>query len=64
MKNINTFLLECAALIIFSKTMEELDNVFKDILNVILERDRERAKIAITLLFGVRKKKLKNEIGS
>ena len=56
LKGIKSFLLECAALIILSKTIEELDNMFEDILNVIMERDNEKARHAITLLSGVRKK--------
>ena len=52
LKGIKSFLLECAVLITLLKTIKELDNVFEDILNVIMERDNEKARHAITLLSG------------
>ena len=36
--------------------MEESDNVFKDILNVIMEKDNEQARRAITILSGAQNK--------
>ena len=56
LKAIRTFLLECAGLIIMSKTIQELDNVFDDILNVILKRNEKEASYAITLLSGIQAK--------
>ena len=38
-KSIKNFLMECAALVIMCRTMQELDVVFDDILRVIFERD-------------------------
>ena len=63
LKGIKTFLLECAALMILLKTREELENVFEDICNAIMETVNEKAKHAITILSAVCCVKSKVEIG-
>ena len=49
--------MECSALVIMSRTMEELDLVFNDILHVILERDHTKAQPALTYLSASKSKK-------
>ena len=62
LKSMKNFLMECSALIIMCRTMQELDVVFDDILHVILERDARKLRLhsCIYQLLKIKvKKKLK-----
>ena len=53
---IKTLLLNCSALMIISRSMKELNEVFEEVLNVIYQKDEKQTEIPLKLLSCVKNK--------